>query len=252
VTIALSTQALLGLAGLAAGTVDAVGGGGGLIALPSLLAIGLPPQLALGTNKGQGVFGSGAALARYAHAGWIDRRRAVLEFLCGAMGSLGGAALVLLVPPQTLRPIVFALLVIAAIVLVFRPSPPEDRPRAQPRALWIALSIALVLGAYDGFFGPGAGTFLILAYVWFFGARLQQASADAKVVNFASNVAAVALFASRGTIVWAAALPMAGGQLLGGALGAHLVVRGGDRVVRVVALLVIATLITKLALDLVG
>ena len=250
-TVDATTLALLAAAALVAGAVDAIGGGGGLIALPALLAAGLPPTLALGTNKGQGVFGSGAALLRYARAGFIDRRRAVPEFAAGAAGSAAGAALVLLLPPHVLRPLVLALLIVAGVVLALRPTADPTAPR-RARAAWIAVAIAFVLGAYDGFFGPGTGTFLILSYVWFFGDRLQQASADAKVVNFASNVAAVALFASRGTIVWSVALPMAAGQALGGWIGAHTVVRGGDRVVRAVALLVIATLITKLAFDLLG
>jgi uncharacterized protein len=141
--------------------------------------------------------------------------------------------------------------VLAAVVLVLRPTPrvPHDAP-ARSRSLVAAAAVALVLGAYDGFFGPGTGTFLILAYVWLFGARLQQASADAKVVNFASNLAAVALFAARGTVVWTVSLPMAAGQFAGGWLGAHLVVRGGDRVVRAVALIVVAALVVKVALDL--
>ena len=214
--------------------------------MPALLAAGLPPHLALGTNKGQSVFGSGAALARYAHAGMIDGRRARWEFAAGFAGSLAGAALLLVVPPQVLRPVVLVLLVVAAAVLIVRPG----ASRTRTRSVWIAVVIALVLGAYDGFFGPGTGTFLILAHVSLFGATLPQASADAKVVNFASNLAAVALFAARGTIVWMIALPMAVAQLAGGALGAHLVVRGGDRVVRPVALLVAAALIAKLVFDL--
>ena len=247
--IPLVTVLLLSAAALLAGAVDAIGGGGGLIALPALLAAGLPPHHALGTNKGQSVFGSAAALLRYAHAGMIDRRRAPVELLSGFVGSLAGAALLLIVPPQVLRPVVIVLLLLAAGVLL-RPAATSPEPgRHRPTA--VAVAIALALGAYDGFFGPGTGTFLILAYVALFGASLPQASADAKVVNFASNLAAVALFASRGTIVWAVSLPMAAGQLLGGALGAHLVVRGGDRVVRPVATVVAVLLIGKLVFDVV-
>jgi uncharacterized membrane protein YfcA len=215
--------------------------------LPALLAAGLPPHLALGTNKGQSVFGSGAALTRFLRAGWIDGGRARLEFAAGFLGSLLGAALLLYLPAHVLRPVVLVLLVLAAVGLLV-PPPSANGQRGRP--VWIAVAIALVLGAYDGFFGPGTGTFLILAYVWFFGARLQQASADAQVVNFASNLAAVVLFAWRGTIVWTVSLPMAVGQLAGGALGAHLVVRGGDRVVKPVALIVAAALFAKLAFDL--
>jgi uncharacterized protein len=246
-----STVLLLALAALFAGVVDAIGGGGGLITVPSLLAAGLPAPLALGTNKGQSVFGSGAALLRYARAGMIDGRVARVSFPAGLAGSLGGAALVLLVPPEALRPVVLALLVVVGLVLAFRP-PLETLAGSRPRRLPVAAAIGLAVGAYDGFFGPGTGTFLIFAFVLFFGARLQEASADAKVVNFASNLAAVALFSARGVVVWPVALPMAAGQFLGGLAGAHLAVRGGDRLVRWVVLAVVAALVAKLALDLRG
>ena len=242
---------LLVLAALLAGTVDAIGGGGGLVALPALLAAGLPPHLALGTNKAQSVFGSGAALARYARAGLIEGgRRVWVEFSAGFVGSVAGAGLLLLLPGHVLRPLVLILLAVAALMLTVAPPPSAVQAPRRPRPLWIAATIALVLGAYDGFFGPGTGTFLILAYLWLFDTRLQQASADAKVVNFASNLAAAALFATRGSAVWAVALPMAIGQLAGGWMGAHVVVRGGDVVVRAVARVVVAALLVKLAIDL--
>jgi hypothetical protein len=250
VGVSLTTILWLSLAALAAGAVDAIGGGGGLVTVPALLAAGLPPALALGTNKGQSVFGSGAALLRFARAGLVDGRVARVTFPAGLAGSLGGAALVLLVPPATLRPVVLALLVAVAIVLAFRPPNPAPGAARTPRHLGVAVAIAAVVGAYDGFFGPGTGTFLIFAFAWFFDARYQEASADAKVVNFASNLAAVGLFAARGVVLWSIALPMAAGQFAGGLLGAHLAVRGGDRVVRLVVLGVVVALVAKLALDL--
>ena len=249
-TLSLSATALLALAALAAGLVDAVAGGGGLVTLPALLAAGLPPSLALGTNKGQSVFGTGAALGRFAHAGLVDGRTAGVTFPSGLAGSLAGAGLVLLVPPAVLRPLVLALLVVVAVVLTLRPAAPAPRAAAGRRSVPLAAAIAAVIGAYDGFFGPGAGTFLIFAFVVFLGARMQEASADAKVVNFASNLAALALFASRGLVAWGVALPMAAGQLAGGTLGAHIAVRGGDRVVRLAVLLVVAALVVKLGSDL--
>jgi uncharacterized membrane protein YfcA len=248
--VPLPTVLLLALAALLAGAVDAIGGGGGLVTVPALLAAGLPPALALGTNKGQSVFGSGAALLRYARAGLVDGRVARVSFPAGLAGSLGGAALVLLVPPAALRPVVLGLLVAVAIALAFRPAAPAARATRPRRHLGVAVAIAAAIGAYDGFFGPGTGTFLIFAFAWFFDARYQEASADAKVVNFASNLAAVGLFAARGVVLWPIALPMAAGQFAGGLLGAHLAVRGGDRVVRLVVLGVVAALVAKLALDL--
>ncbi len=246
-----STIALLSLAALLAGAVDAIGGGGGLVTLPSLLAAGVPPAPALATNKGQSVFGAAAALVRYARAGLVDGRVARVTFPAGLLGSLGGAALVLLVPPAALRPVVLGLLLVVAVVLALRPAAPAPRASRPPRRLAVAAAVALALGAYDGFFGPGTGTFLIFAFVWFFDARFQEASADAKVANFASNLAGMGLLAAHGLVLWSVALPMAAAQLLGGFLGAHLAVRGGDRVVRLVVLAVAGALVGKLGLDLV-
>jgi uncharacterized membrane protein YfcA len=267
----LSAWAMAGLvlAALAAGMVDAVAGGSGVIAVPALLAAGLPPHLALGTNKAQGVFGTCASTLRYARAGLLDARRARVTFPAGLAGSLCGAALVLLVPPSTLRPVVLVLLVGVAVALALRPAPrnrtslstttPNSTPTPNSPSTWArraprlaAAAVALVLGAYDGFFGPGAGTFLILAFAFLFDLPLQRASADAKPVNFASNLAALALFSARGAVLWEVALPMAAAQFAGGWLGAHLAVRGGDRLVRAVVLLVVVALVSKLAVDMLG
>lgn len=243
---------LLVFAAFAAGVVDAIAGGGGLITLPALLTVGLPPHLALGTNKGQSVFGSAAALVRFVRGGMVDLRQASLAFPLGLFGSLCGAGLVLFVSPAALKPVVLVLLVVVAVVLTFRP-PMEDRVGPPPPKLFLPLriaAIAFLIGAYDGFFGPGTGTFLILAFVSLLGTTVARASADAKVVNFASNLAAVALFGRRGVVVWSVALPMAVGQALGGFCGAHLAVRGGDRLVRKVVLAVVVALAAKLAFDL--
>ncbi len=250
----LPALALVALAAVAfvAGTVDAVAGGGGLLTVPALLAAGLPPHLALGTNKGQSVFGSFAALASFVRAGRVDGRRARLTFPLGLLGSLGGAALVLALDPAVLRPLVLGLLVAVAAILALRPdlggrrTPP---PRAAPL---LAALLALGIGAYDGFFGPGTGTFLIVGAVLLLGDGLAAASANAKVVNFASNLAAVGLFASQGTVVWRIALPMAAAQLVGGVVGARLAHQGGDRFVRKAVLAVVAALAAKLAWDLVA
>lgn len=194
------------------------------------------------------MFGSGAALARFAASGLVDRRVAAATFPAGLLGSLGGAALVLLLPPAVLRPVILVLLVAVAVFMTLRPAAPPQR--AAHRSLWVATALALAVGAYDGFFGPGTGTFLIFGFVMLFGAGMREASADAKVVNFASNLAAVGVFGSQGFVAWGIALPMAAGQFAGSVLGAHLAIRVGDRLVRLVVLLVVAALIAKLALDL--
>ncbi|NPC49868.1 TSUP family transporter [Corallococcus exiguus] len=243
---------LLCVAALSAGFVDAIAGGGGLISLPALLAAGLPAHVALGTNKGQSVFGSGAAMVRFARAGLVDWKLARATFPFGLMGAFGGAALVLLLKPEVLKPLVLVLLIAVAVFLAFRRTPPKRdgvEPSPPPRAQAIGALIALCLGTYDGFFGPGTGTFLIVAFSSLLGHGLARASADAKVVNFASNLASVALFTLRGVVLWKVALPMAAAQFTGAWLGAHVAVKGGDRVVRVVVLGVVAALVLKLGYD---
>lgn len=244
---------LLSVTAFLAGTVDAIAGGGGLITLPALLTAGLPTDVALGTNKGQSVWGSGAALFAFWRAGAVDRTQATFAFPLGLTGAFIGAQLVLLLDPAALRPIVIAMLVGAALLLVIK-KPTRDvadeHPERRRRYLVLAGLLALVIGGYDGFFGPGTGTFLIVGFVALCGKSMQGATADAKVVNFASNLAAVAAFASQGAVVWEVALPMAIGQLCGGLLGARLAIRGGARLIRAMVLIVSGALVLKLAADL--
>ena len=248
----LGLPVLLALVGAAflAGALDAIGGGGGLIMVPALLAAGLPPHVALGTNKGQSWVGSLSAAIRYARGGLVDGRRARITFPAAFLGSLGGTALVLIMRPEALRPVVLALLIVAAVlVMVVHPRARENGTPVRQRFLAAAL-IALVVGAYDGFFGPGAGTFYIAGFVAFLSLPIARASADAKVANFASNIAAAILFAHRGVVLWSIALPLACGQILGGYVGAHLVIRRGDSFVRAVVLVVVLALVIKIARDL--
>jgi len=241
--------ALLTVTAFLAGTVDAIAGGGGLITLPALLTAGLPPHLALGTNKGQSVWGSAAALVTFWRAGQVDRTQAQWTFPLGLLGSAIGAKLVAGIDKDALRPIVIVMLVGAAVLLVIK-KPPGTGELAR-RYLHIAAALALAIGFYDGFFGPGTGTFLIVGFVAL-GRPMTNATADAKVVNFASNLAAVAVFAYEDSVVWTLALPMAGGQLLGGALGARLAIKGGARLIRIAVLIVSGALVVKLAVDLLG
>jgi uncharacterized membrane protein YfcA len=247
----LST-ALLAAAAFLAGLVDAIAGGGGLITLPALLAAGLPPHLALGTNKGQAVFGAVTSAASFARRGEIDRDRAGIGFVAGFAGSWLGARGLLAVPIGPLRGIVLVLLVVAAVlVLARRKAAPRPRALAPGAARGATVAIAVVLGAYDGFFGPGTGSMLVIAFAMVFGDTLTRASGNAKIVNLASNLAAVLLFASRGTVVWSVALPMAAANAVGAAAGAHLAVKNGDRLVRTVVLVVVLAVVVKLAFQLV-
>jgi uncharacterized membrane protein YfcA len=246
----LSAIALLAFASFFAGLVDAIAGGGGLVTVPSLLAAGLPPHVALGTNKGQAVFGAIASATSFWRRKGIDRARAPIAFACGFVGSIAGALALLAVQPRVLRPLIVVLLVAAGAVVAWpRKVDPAKHHGVAHAAIYGAIT-ALGIGFYDGFFGPGTGTLLIVAFVLVFGESLTRASGNAKVVNLASNLAAVALFAFRGTILWRVALPMAAANALGASVGAHLAVHGGDRFVRVVVLIVVAALVAKLLLDL--
>lgn len=241
--------ALLTVTALLAGTVDAIAGGGGLITLPALLTAGLPPHLALGTNKGGSVWGSGAALVSFWRAGRVDREQARFTFPLALVGSMVGAQLVLLISKDALRPIVIVMLFGAAgLLIVKKPSRIEEDGGGRP---WIAATLALVIGCYDGFFGPGTGTFLIVGFVALCNRTLVRATADAKVVNFASNLAAVAAFAHEGSVMWQVALPMGAGQLAGGVIGARLAIKGGAPLIRIMVLLVSGALVAKLAYDLI-
>jgi uncharacterized membrane protein YfcA len=193
----LGQVATLTVTAFLAGAVDAIGGGGGLLTLPALLAAGLPPHQALGTNKGQSVFGALGALARFVRAGLVDGARARITFPAGLAGSIAGAALVLVVSPAVLRPLAIALLAGAAVFVALHRPGSQGVARRPSLARLIAFGIALVIGAYDGFFGPGTGTFLIVAFAAWLGDDLTRATAEAKVVNFASNLAAVTLFSLR-------------------------------------------------------
>ncbi|MBA3538890.1 MAG: TSUP family transporter [Deltaproteobacteria bacterium] len=241
---------LLSAAAFFAGTVDAIAGGGGLVTVPALFATGLDPQLVYGTNKGQSVWGSGAALVAFWRAGRIDRRQAMFAFPLGFAGAALGAWLVLQIDKALLRPLAIAMLIGATVLLLIRkPHRSEDDPGV--RRPWVAAILAFVIGAYDGFFGPGTGTFLIVGFVALCGKSLVHATADAKVVNFASNLASVITFAAHGAVVWAVAIPMAAGQLCGGLLGVRLAIKGGARLIRIAVLTVSGALVIKLVIDLV-
>lgn len=248
---ALSTWwiAVLVLAGFFAGLVDAIAGGGGLLTLPALLTAGLPPHIALGTNKGQAIFGAVSSFVSFWIRGRVDRSRVALGLSFGFAGALAGAALLFMLSPERLRPIMLVLLVVAAAIVALRRTTQASKPLATRPRLALAV-FALAVGVYDGFFGPGTGSILIVGNALLFGDGLTRASGNAKVINLASNIAAALLFSLRGTILWRLAVPMAAANALGAFVGAHLAVRRGDGFVRKVVLLVVLVVVVKLAIDL--
>lgn len=236
------------IAAFAAGLVDAIAGGGGIITLPALLACGLDPRMALATNKGQAVFGSGSSVVAFARSGQVDRSRAAVSFFAAVVAAMIGARLVLYLDPKLLRPIVLVLLVFASIAAFARkPGKQQGWRRVFEHPCIAAAAVAGVIGCYDGFFGPGTGTFLILAYAYLFGDPLVRASGNAKVANFGSNLGAFLLFAFSGAIRWDLAIPMGLAQTVGALIGTRLAVKKGGGLVRAAAVIVSLLLAARVA-----
>jgi uncharacterized membrane protein YfcA len=236
---------LFGLA-LMAGLIDAIAGGGGLITVPLLLWVGLSPVEALATNKAQAVWGSFASTANFARQGAIDLRTATWTVVCTFVGAASGALLVQHLASDLLARLVPLLLIGFALYFLFSPRVSDIDSHHRIGTTAFALLVGTTVGFYDGFFGPGTGTFFAMGYVALLGYGLRRATAHAKLLNFTSNLAALLFFLLGGHVIWTLALIMAAGQLVGGWLGAHLVLRHGAPLIRPV--LVIASLAVSLKL----
>ena len=235
-----------------AGLVDSVVGGGGLIQLPALFIFlpGALPATVFGTNKLSSVFGTGFALRQYARHVTIDWR--VAGPAAGAAFAFAwlGARAVSHVHPSHLRPIILVLLIAVANLLVRAQGlRARHAPRlAGRRQLGYALGTGVLLGFYDGFFGPGTGSFLMFALIGLFGYDFLSASASAKVVNVATNLAALLYFAATRHIDYAVALPMAACNVLGARAGTSLAIARGSRFVRALFLVVVTVIILEVRL----
>jgi hypothetical protein len=215
-----------------AGFVDAIAGGGGLLTLPALLWAGLPPLEALGTNKLQGSFGTASATLHFARRGHIDWRALRPAVAATFAGAVSGTLLVRQVDASALRVLLPALMIAFALYFLFSPRAGDLPSHRRVGMGTFALGVGGGVGFYDGFFGPGTGSFFALACVALLGYGLRQATAATKLLNFTSNAAALLVFAVGGHVLWPVGLAMAVGQSAGAWLGAHLVVRHGARLVR--------------------
>jgi uncharacterized membrane protein YfcA len=232
-----------------AGCIDAIAGGGGLLVIPTLLALGVPPAMALATNKLQSSGGSLTATVFFVRRGIVDLRRIRLPIAMTFLGSVLGGWLLLRIDPAHLRLLIPALLIGVALYVAFVPSlGASDRPPRWPLPLF-ACAVALPLGFYDGFFGPGVGTLLAVAFAGLLGFNLVKATGHAKVLNFTSNLAALLYFIAFGDIAWSVGLVMLLGQVCGAWLGARLVLRKGQRLVRKMMVAVCFALSCKLVIS---
>lgn len=235
--------------GLTAGFVDAIAGGGGLLTVPVLLATGMDPKDALGTNKFQSSCGTTVATWHYASHGllkWAELRAGVLATLVGA---LLGAWVVTRISPEVLRPVIPVLLLAIAIYTWLKPDLGRESRPARLNRTAFALAFGLLIGFYDGFFGPGTGTFWTVACVVLLGFDLLAATAYTKAMNLTSNLASLAVFLVTGHVRFGVGLTMAAGQMIGGRLGAKVAVKGGARIIRPIFLTMVVALTAKLAWD---
>ncbi len=243
------TLALACGAALLAGFIDAIAGGGGLIQLPALLVLypNVPPTLLFGTNKLASLAGTSTALARYAREVPIPWRTVAPAAAAAFVASFLGARAASSLPVAWMRPVVLVLLlgVLAVTLRGVRPTPHADT--APVTRAWAGPLLGVGLGFYDGFFGPGTGSFLLFALVTWMHLDFLTASASAKLVNVGTNVAALIAFAAAGQVRWEIALPMAVCNVAGAQLGAHLALRGGPSLVRRVFIVVVSALLARLA-----
>ena len=246
----LDPLVLLALAGVGmlAGFVDAIAGGGGMIALPALLSAGLPPVAALATNKMQSVVGTGMAALTYWRRGFVDLKALIPAILFTYAGSLTGALVVRQADTSLLQVAVPVALIAIALYFLFAPNLSDaDRAARLPFRLFVPV-MGLLIGFYDGVFGPGTGSFFTIGFVVLFGLGLTRASGSTKALNLTSNLAALTIFIPAGDVVWPAAVAMAAGQLIGGYLGARTGIRYGARIIRPLVVVVSIALAIRLLL----
>ncbi len=244
------------LAALVAGFVDAVVGGGGLVQLPALL-VGLPGasvvQIAA-TNKLASFCGTSISAATYVRRIRPDPRTFLPLMLAAFIGSVGGALVASMLPRSAFDPIILVVLVLVGGYVLVRPDVGELTALrfSGGRHVSVVVITGLTIGFYDGAIGPGTGSFLVFALVGVLGYNFLEASAKAKLANWATNLAALMVFIPQGAVIWQLALPMAAANFVGGYLGARLAVERGARFVRVFFLVVVSGFVIRLGGGLLG
>ncbi|SDE37434.1 hypothetical protein SAMN02799630_05287 [Paenibacillus sp. UNCCL117] len=238
-------------AGFIAAFIDSVVGGGGLVSLPALLLAGLPPSIALGTNKLGGTLSSLTSTLSFLTSGKIDKKIALALFPLAFVGSALGTYTVHLLPSSFLRPLVVSLLIVILIYTLFKKNwDGTGRLRPMTKTSRTVLgAAAFVLGFYDGFFGPGTGSFLLFVFL-LFGYDFVGASANAKVLNFASNIASLASFFLLKSVHIGYGLPMGLAMIAGALVGSQLAIRKGSTYVKPLFIVVTTLLIGKQLWDL--
>lgn len=245
----LELLALLALVAFVAGFIDSIAGGGGLITVPALLLAGFSPVETLGTNKLQGLFGVGSATIAYASKGHVDVKSQLLPAALAAVAAAVGALVATIMPGDALRVLMPILLIAIALYFALKPNM-DDVDRAQRmRPALFAATVVPMIGFYDGVFGPGTGSFFMLAFVALGGYGVLKATAHTKLLNFATNIGGFVAFAFVGAVVWKAGLVMGAAQFAGARLGAHLAMKKGARLIKPLLIVTCIALAIRLLAD---
>lgn len=238
--------ALLFFIAMLAGFIDSIAGGGGLLTVPALLAVGLPPASALATNKLQSTGGSFSASLYFIRERMVDLKQQKFAITCAFIGSALGTLSVMHIQADFLKLLLPILTISVGLYFLLSPTIGENERKSRLTIIQFALLPALAIGFYDGFFGPGAGSFYALAYITLAGFNLTKATAHTKVLNFTSNLAGLIFFIVGGEVVWSIGLVMLVGQFIGARLGAKMVIAKGRKLIRPMLITVSTVMSIKL------
>lgn len=241
--------AILFAVALIAGFIDSIAGGGGLLTVPALLAVGIPPANALATNKLQSCGGSFSASLYFVRQRMVNLKEIKLSIGLAFVGSLLGSYLILKINADYLRLLLPILTISVGLYFLLCPKIGEQDRNRRLSEQQFAILVAMIIGFYDGFFGPGAGSFYALGYVTLAGFNLTKATAHTKVLNFTSNLAGLLFFIISGKVFWIIGLVMLVGQFIGARLGAKMVISKGKKLIRPMLIIVSCVMSIKLISD---
>lgn len=247
-TLTLSTLLFLCAAGFLAAAVDSIAGGGGIISLPAIIAVGVPPHLALGTNKFASTCASLTSTLKFAKSKKITFELVKYQIPCTILGSALGVQTVLHLDEKFLNGLIVVLVFTVAIYTSFKKDFGQvDRlQEITPRKIIFGMVFAFALGFYDGFFGPGTGSFLIFLFISIYGFDFTVAAGNGKILNFVSNIVSLILFAVGGKIVYLAGIPMALSMIFGAWVGTHIAITNGAKVIKPIFITIALLLVVKL------
>ena len=247
--ISIEIILFLGIVATLAGFIDAIAGGGGLLTVPALLWVGIPPLNALATNKLQGCFGTATASVNFWRKGLLPINQLKTPIVMTFLGAICGTWLVQTVSSNSLNAIIPWLLISFALFFAFSPRASDLDRQARLSIGAFSISACSLIGLYDGFFGPGTGSFFMLAVILLLGFNITKATATTKLLNFTSNIASLLFFALGGHVLWLTGLVMGVGQRIGAWLGSQLAIKHGGKIIKPFLVLSSVALSIKLLLN---